>query len=84
MPKAGVREGNLYAYPKGKSIRRFIDQVRERTKRRIPLTTFSLGTDRESQPCNKGWGNYYKRAHVRTLFNRLNGWILHHIRLAPL
>jgi hypothetical protein len=40
--KSGVRAGNLYAYPKGKSIQRFMDQVRERTKRRIPVTTSEL------------------------------------------
>lgn len=34
--KSGVREGNFYAYPKGKSIQRFMNQLRERTKRRIP------------------------------------------------
>ena len=68
--RSGVREGELYAYPKGKSIRRFMDQVRERTKRRIPLTTLELIAD--LNPVIRGWGNYYKRAHVRKLFSRLN------------
>jgi hypothetical protein len=40
--RSGVRDGDLYAHPKVKSIRRFMDQVRERTKRRIPLTTSEL------------------------------------------
>ena len=43
-PKAryvvGARQDALYAYPKEKSIRRFMDQVRQRTKR-----TASLGTE---------------------------------------
>jgi group II intron reverse transcriptase/maturase len=75
--RSGVRDGDLYAYPKVKSIRRFMDQVRERTKRRIPLTTSELIAD--LNPVIRGWGNYYKRAHVRKLFSRLNGWIIHRI-----
>lgn len=76
--QSGVREGDLYAYPKGKSIRRFMDQVRQRTKRRVPLKTPELIAD--LNPVIWGWENYYKRAHVRKLFNRLNGWIVHRIR----
>jgi group II intron reverse transcriptase/maturase len=75
---SGAREGELYAYPRGKSIQRFMDQVRERTKRRVPLTTTELIAN--LNPVIRGWGNYYKRAHVRRLFNRLNGWIVHRIR----
>jgi RNA-directed DNA polymerase len=52
--QSGVREGDLYAYPKGKSIRRFMDQVRKRTKRRIPLTTSELIAD--LNPVIRGWG----------------------------
>jgi hypothetical protein len=73
-----ARNGDLYAYPKGKSIRRFMDQVRERTRRRVPLNTSELIAN--LNPVIRGWGNYYKRAHVRKLFNRLNGWIVHRIR----
>jgi hypothetical protein len=28
----------------------------------------------------RGWGEYYKRAHVRKLFHRLDGWIVRRIR----
>jgi RNA-directed DNA polymerase len=76
--QSGVREGDLYAYPKEKSIQRFMDQVRERTKRRVPLKTSELIAG--LNPLIRGWGNYYKRAHVRKLFNRLKGWIVHRIR----
>jgi hypothetical protein len=31
----------------------------------------------ELQPILRGWGHYYKQAHVRTLFHRLDGWIVH-------
>ncbi len=30
-------------------------------------------------PILRGWGNYYKKAHVRKLFNRLNRWIVRRI-----
>ncbi len=40
--QSGVREGDLYAYPREKSIQRFMDQVRERTRRRVPLKTPEL------------------------------------------
>jgi group II intron reverse transcriptase/maturase len=74
---SGARDGELYAYPRGKSIQRFMDQVRSRTKRRSPLSTPELIAD--LNPVIRGWGNYYKRAHVRKLFNRLNRWIVRRI-----
>src|SRR5215469_2623574 len=37
-----ARSGALYAYPREKSIQRFQDQVRQRTKRRVPLKTKEL------------------------------------------
>jgi len=76
--RSGIRTGALYAYPREKSIRHFMDQIRQLTKRRVPLTTQEL--IEELNPILRGWGNYYKRAHVRKLFNRLNGWIVHRIR----
>src|SRR5437879_1986522 len=61
--RSQLRQGVLYAYPKEKSIHRFMDQVRQQTKRPIPLKTKEL------------IAGYYKRAHVRRLFHRLDGWI---------
>src|SRR5947207_1322261 len=75
--RSQARQDALYAYPKEKSIRRFMDQVRRRTKRKVPLTTKELIT--ELNPLLRGWGEYYKRAHVRRLFHRLDGWIVHRI-----
>jgi group II intron reverse transcriptase/maturase len=72
--RSQVRQGALYAYPKEKSIRRFMDRVRQRTRRRIPLKTHELIA--ELNPLLRGWGEYYKRAHVRRLFHRLDGWIV--------
>ena len=75
--RSGIRPGALYAYPREKSIRRFMDQVRQRTKRTVPLKTTEL--IEELNPLLRGWGEYYKRAHVRKLFQRLDGWILRRI-----
>jgi len=76
--RSQARQGALYAYPKEKSIRRFMDRVRQRTKRKNPLRTKELIA--ELNPLLRGWGEYYKRAHVRLLFNRLDRWIIHRIR----
>ncbi len=75
--RSQARQGALYAYPKEKSIRRFMDHVRQRTKRKVPLPTKEL--IEELNPLLRGWGEYYKRAHVRLLFNRLDRWIVHRL-----
>jgi RNA-directed DNA polymerase len=75
--RSQARQGALYAYPKEKSIHRFMDQIRQRTKRKVPLQTEEL--IEELNPLLRGWGEYYKRAHVRLLFNRLDRWIVHRI-----
>ena len=62
--RSTARSGALYAYPKEKSIRRFMDRVRERTKRRVPLTTAE--PIQGLNPLLRGWGHYYKRAHILT------------------
>jgi RNA-directed DNA polymerase len=71
--RSQARQDALYAYPKEKSIRRFMDQVRERTKRTTRLGTEELIAG--LNPLLRGWGEYYKRAHIRKLFQRLDGWI---------
>jgi RNA-directed DNA polymerase len=71
--RSQARQDALYAYPKAKSISRFMDHVRQRTKRTMPLNTQEL--IEELNPLLRGWGEYYKRAHVRKLFQRLDGWI---------
>ena len=69
----GARSGALYAYPREKSIQRFRDRVRQLTRRCVPLKTKDL--IEQLNPVLRGWGHYYKRAHVRTLFNNLDRWI---------
>ena len=58
--RSQARQGALYAYPKEKSIGRFMDQVRQRTKRGIPLKAKELIVG--LSPLWRGQGEYYKRA----------------------
>jgi RNA-directed DNA polymerase len=69
----GAKSRGLYVYPREKSIQRFKDRVRQLTKRGVPLKTKDL--IEQLNPVLRGWGHYYKRAHVRTLFNKLDHWI---------
>ena len=54
-----------------------MDRVRQRTKRKTPLTTKEL--IEELNPVVRGWREYYKRAHFRRLFHRLDAWIVHRL-----
>lgn len=65
---------NIYAYPKDKSIQKFMDKIRERTRRRLPLTMKELID--YINPVIRGWGNYFRKSSVRKLFNRLDRWIV--------
>lgn len=67
----------MYAVPKEQSIRRFMDQIRQKTKRRIPLTLQEIID--EINPIIRGWGMYYRKANVRNLFSRLRNWIVHRL-----
>jgi group II intron reverse transcriptase/maturase len=65
---------NLYAIPTDKAVKRFEDAIRQRTKRRRPLSMEEMIEDLNS--LIRGWGNYFKRSRVRTLFNQLDHWII--------
>lgn len=69
---------NLYAFPRDRAIEQFKNRVRQITNRRNPKTL--AGVLDELNPVIRGWGMYYRRAHVRRLFHRLNGWIMRRIR----
>jgi RNA-directed DNA polymerase len=73
------REGgpDLYAYPRQRTIERFKSRVRHITTRRNPKKLEGLLD--ELNPVIRGWGNYFRRAHVRRLFHRLDGWIVRRI-----
>jgi group II intron reverse transcriptase/maturase len=75
--KSSIRPGGLYAYPREKSISHFKDQVRQLTQRKAPVSTREL--IQQVNPVVRGWGHYYKRAHVRKLFHRLDGWLVRRI-----
>lgn len=80
LPRGKVKKQpkmNIYAFPKEKSILSFKDTIRARTRRRIPLTVFELIDS--INPVIRGWGNYFRKAHVRKLFNRLQRWIIRRI-----
>ena len=72
--KAKLNKHNLYAIPRDKSVARFKDAVRQKTRRKSPLRTTEIVE--ELNPLIRGWGNYYKRSHVRRLFNQLDRWII--------
>ena len=71
--KSGIQHGALYAYPREKSIAHFREQIKKQTRRKSPLSTQEIID--EINPIIRGWGNYYCKAHVRGLFNRLDRWI---------
>src|SRR5262252_8954405 len=75
--KTKARRGSLYAYPREKSINHFKDKVRRLTRRTAPVTTREL--IQQVNPVLRGWGQHYKRAHVRKLFHRLDGWLVRRI-----
>jgi RNA-directed DNA polymerase len=80
LPTSKVRRwqpNGLIVSPTTKSIRRFRDRVRSLTRRCDSRRTEELIT--ELNPTLRGWGEYYKRAHVRTLFHRLDRWIVRRI-----
>lgn len=64
---------NLYAVPRQKSVKRFQAQIRALTRRKIPLSFQEVIA--QINPVIRGWGTFYRKAHVRRLFNRLDRWI---------
>jgi group II intron reverse transcriptase/maturase len=71
--RSGSNRQNLYVIPREKSVKRFRDQIRQLTRRKAPVTLPEM-IDRIN-PVVRGWGNYYRKAHVRQLFNRLDRWV---------
>jgi RNA-directed DNA polymerase len=64
---------NLYAVPRQKSVKRFQEQIRALTRRKAPLSLQEMIN--QINPVIRGWGTFYRKAHVRLLFNRLDRWI---------
>ncbi len=72
--KSKARQGDIYVYPTQKSIDHFKDQIRKRTSRKAPVSTREL--IEQLNPVIRGWGNYYRKSHVRKLFNQFDRWIV--------
>ena len=75
--KSGAKAGEMYAYPREKSIRRLKEKVRQVTRRNAPLTIGMM--IKKLNPILNGWGQHYKQAHVRKLFNQLDRWVVRRI-----
>jgi group II intron reverse transcriptase/maturase len=75
--RCGLRSGDLYAYPRQKSIAHFKEQIRQHTRRKAPVSTPEVVA--RINPILRGWGLYYHKAHVRKLFAQLDRWILHRL-----
>lgn len=72
LVKLGSR-GTLFALPSDSSIENFKDKVRKITQRKNPIKLPDM--IKELNPVLRGWGNYYREAHVKRLFHRFDGWI---------
>ena len=68
-----VNARNLFAIPSDKSLKRFKDQIRNLTRRKTPGKLADMIN--RLNPVIRGWGNYYRKAHVRNIFHGLDGWI---------
>jgi len=68
---------NLYAVPREKSVKRFKDQIRQLTRRNAPVKLREV--IQQVNPVIRGWGTYYRKAHVRRLFHQLDRWIEHRL-----
>ena len=68
---------NLYAIPREKSVKRFQEQIRALTRRKVPIKLREL--IERINPVIRGWGHFYRKADVRRLFHRLDRWIEHRI-----
>src|SRR3989475_6590592 len=76
--RSQLRQDAMNEYAKAESSSRYMDQVRHRTTRTMPLKTKEL--IEKLNPLLRGWGEYYKRAHIRKLFQRLDDWVRRRIR----
>lgn len=50
-----------------------IGKIRQLTQRKAPVLLSKMID--QINPVIRGWGNYYRKAHVRGLFNRLDCWL---------
>ena len=72
-----INAQGIYAVPKEQSVRRFMEQIRLKTKRKVPHTLKEIID--KINPAIRGWGMHYRKANVRKLFSRIKGWIVHRL-----
>ena len=58
-------------------MKRFKDQIRQLTRRNAPVKLREV--IQQVNPVIRGWGTYYRKAHVRRLFHQLDRWIEHRL-----
>jgi hypothetical protein len=58
-------------------VKRFQEQIRALTRRKAPLKLREV--IERINPVIRGWGHFYRKADVRRLFHRLDGWLEHRI-----
>lgn len=69
---------SLHAKPREKSVERFREKVRWLTRRAQPVKLSEM--IRKLNRVLRGWANYYRKAHVRSLFWKLDWWVLWRVR----
>ena len=67
-----------YKRPRKKALKKFKDRVREVTRRQQPWHVERIIG--KLNPVIRGWGNYFGKGDVKTLFKRLDEWIRMRIR----
>ena len=75
--RSRARQGKLYAIPRQKSVENFKEKIRQRTRRKAPVSTQELIA--QINPLVRGWGLHYCKSHVRRLFNQLDRWVVRRI-----
>jgi len=63
----------VYARPREKSVASFREKIRYATRRKQGVNLVEM--IHRMAPIIRGWGNYYRKAHVRTLFFKIDRWI---------
>jgi RNA-directed DNA polymerase len=67
----------LFVVPREKAVKSFRDKIRLLTRRRQGVNLAEV--IRRLNPSIRGWGNYFRKAHVRTLFFKLDRWIVRRV-----
>ncbi|MEK6754708.1 MAG: group II intron reverse transcriptase/maturase [Bacteroidota bacterium] len=74
----GFSIGQRYLWPRVKTLTRFKDKVRLATRRQQGRNVTEV--IRLLNPVLRGFGNYYRRANVKQLFESLDGWVRMRLR----